>query len=70
MTSKSWSVRNLLGWCKIRLDDRCKTSLENDQAYIGLRTDKMFVESDGTLVSKNNSSLTAQCIIRLIGKQV
>ena len=70
MTTKSWGIRNLLGWCKIRLDDICKTSLETDQAYIGLRTDKMLIETDGTLVSKNNSSVTAECVIRLIGKRV
>ena len=71
VNNRAWSISNLMGWCKIKLDHRSREALERDTSGYGLRTDAMLVETYGNLfVPKINSYLTAQAMLRLIAKKL
>ncbi len=58
----------MLGWCKIKLDDRCRKALENDGSGMGLRTEMMIVEGDG--LSDDKGIITAEVVLRVISAKV
>jgi hypothetical protein len=71
VNNRAWSISNVMGWCRIKLDHRSREALERDTSGYGLRTDSMIVETYGNLlVPKVASYLTAQVMLRLISKKV
>lgn len=54
-----WKISNLIGWCRIRLDNRCRKCLEQDPS-LGYRTEKMLIED---FIEKGPSS--AEVVLRL-----
>ncbi|CAF0799674.1 unnamed protein product [Brachionus calyciflorus] len=64
--NKTWSIKNLLGWCKIKLDKRCSKQLEDDETKSGLRTENMLVETDGSLAGQSSKNLTAEVVVRIV----
>lgn len=61
-----WSIKKLLGWCKIKLDQRCGNQLQSDMTLEGLRTEDMLVETDGSLIGQASKNLTAETILRMV----
>ncbi|RMZ98244.1 coiled-coil domain-containing 33-like [Brachionus plicatilis] len=64
--NKMWSIKNLLGWCKIKLDQRCGDQLQEDKTMAGLRTEDMLIETDGSLVGQASKHLTAEVVLRMV----
>lgn len=65
--ARSWKIRDLLGWCKVKLDQRCRADLESDASGVGLRTEYMLVEGDGL---RSNKPLTVEAVLRMIPDKV
>jgi hypothetical protein len=64
---RTWRINELIGWCKIKLDDRCRKALENDGSGMGLRTEMMIVEGEGL---SSNKTITAEVVLRVISAKV
>lgn len=61
-----WSLKNLLGWCKIKLDQRCGNQLQEDSTMAGLRTEEMLIETDGSLIGQAAKNLTVEAVLRMV----
>lgn len=64
-----WSIKNLLGWVKIKLDQRCGNQLQSNLTLEGLRTEDMLVETDGSLIGQATKNLTAETILRMVSEK-
>ena len=56
----------MLGWCAIRLDERCRRSLENQSNGFGLKTQYLLVEGDGALIAADSRSSTVEMALRIV----
>ena len=65
MVINNWELKHLLGYCTIKLDQRCKVSLLDPEALFGLSTEDLLVESDGSLTGQT-SVLTSNLAIKLL----
>ncbi len=60
----NFKIKNLVGWCSIRLDQRFKTSYSD--AEFGVRPDSLLVETDGSLTTQKSEKLSASIGLKII----
>ena len=65
MVINNWELKHLLGYCTVKLDQRCKVSLLDPEAMFGLNTENLLVESDSSLTGQT-SVLTSNLAIKLL----
>lgn len=69
VTSTPVHIRELFGWCKIKLDDRSKKALANERGSY-LRTENMLIEKGNTRTSDSRREHTCEVVLKLIDQPV